>query len=358
VLVSNGGPAPTYEIQYFADSPSTVNGDLGVAGNENVYGKLTVMDKLGVGTSTPSAKLDVNMPATLNGTDILASFLRTRSSTGGSGIVRIGANSTADLEINSGYSSAGLRYGSYFDFNMVNNNTGGQYGGINFVTNAVARLSIKANGNVGIGTATPGAKLDVRVSEPLGQGAGNYLPLTRINGNGAANNIYINDYMLRESGGSDWLSASYIRGISVDASFLEPSTLRSWIKQKPFDEKIEFGSSGKTLMSIGKDNTTQEARVTVDGTFHAREVTVDLNTSLADYVFSPSYTLMPLHKVEEYVKANSHLPEIPSAAEVKENGLSMGEMQNKLLQKIEELTLYMIEQQKQINDLKAQLQGK
>jgi len=64
---------------------------------------------------------------------------------------------------------------------------------------------------------------------------------------------------------------------------------------------------------------------------------------------------MPLHEVEQYVKENSHLPEIPSETEVKQNGLNMGEMQNKLLQKVEELTLYIIEQQKQINQLKQEL---
>jgi hypothetical protein len=64
---------------------------------------------------------------------------------------------------------------------------------------------------------------------------------------------------------------------------------------------------------------------------------------------------MPLNRVEEYVNANNHLPEMPSASEVSKNGLSMGEMQNKLLQKVEELTLYVIEQQKEINQLKTQL---
>jgi hypothetical protein len=58
--------------------------------------------------------------------------------------------------------------------------------------------------------------------------------------------------------------------------------------------------------------------------------------------------------VEQFIKANNHLPEIPTEAEVKQNGVGLGEMNAKLLQKIEELTLYMIEQQKQINELKAQ----
>jgi hypothetical protein len=67
---------------------------------------------------------------------------------------------------------------------------------------------------------------------------------------------------------------------------------------------------------------------------------------------------MPLYEVETFVKTNQHLPEIPSAMNVKDNGLHLGEMQNKLLQKIEELTLYVIEQQKQIDALKARLDEK
>jgi len=67
------------------------------------------------------------------------------------------------------------------------------------------------------------------------------------------------------------------------------------------------------------------------------------------------YKLMPLHEVEQFVKINSHLPEIPSATEITKNGLSMGEMQNKLLQKVEELTLYMISQQKTIDQQQAQI---
>jgi hypothetical protein len=85
----------------------------------------------------------------------------------------------------------------------------------------------------------------------------------------------------------------------------------------------------------------------VNGTIHTKEVKVDL-TGWSDFVFAPTYQLRPLSEVEKYVKTNSHLPEIPSAAEVTQNGLSLGEMQNKLLQKVEELTLYAIEQDKKI----------
>jgi len=106
---------------------------------------------------------------------------------------------------------------------------------------------------------------------------------------------------------------------------------------------------------IGIGTSNPDSLLTVNGAIHAKDVVVDLNVPVADYVFSKNYVLMPLHKVEQYVKDNSHLPNIPSAEEVKQKGLNMGEMQNKLLQKVEELTLYVIEQQKKIEAQSAQI---
>ena len=73
----------------------------------------------------------------------------------------------------------------------------------------------------------------------------------------------------------------------------------------------------------------------------------------SDYVFDDDYRLMPLGEVESYINNNHHLPEVPSAAEVEENGVDMGEMNKILLQKVEELTLYVIDLQKQIDDMKS-----
>jgi hypothetical protein len=100
--------------------------------------------------------------------------------------------------------------------------------------------------------------------------------------------------------------------------------------------------------NVGIGTANPDQKLTVKGKIHAEEVIIDLAVP-ADYVFKPNYKLMPLRLVEQFVKANSHLPEIPSASEITKNGLSMGEMQNKLLQKVEELTLYLIEQQKHID---------
>ena len=80
----------------------------------------------------------------------------------------------------------------------------------------------------------------------------------------------------------------------------------------------------------------------VNGTITTKEVVVT-NSGWADYVFAPGYAMAPLNEVASYIKSNHHLPGIPSAAEVAEKGVGLGEMQLKLLAKIEELTLLMIE---------------
>ena len=85
----------------------------------------------------------------------------------------------------------------------------------------------------------------------------------------------------------------------------------------------------------------------------AEEVEVTIN-GWADYVFQNDYTLKPLHEVEQFIKENKHLPEVPSEKEVKENGNNLGKMDAVLLQKIEELTLYLIEQNKSIEQLKKE----
>jgi hypothetical protein len=77
-----------------------------------------------------------------------------------------------------------------------------------------------------------------------------------------------------------------------------------------------------------------------------------MNNYWYDHVFHSDYQLRSLPELEQYIKQNNHLPEIPSAEEVQENGLDLGDMQGKLLQKVEELTLYILDLQKQINELK------
>ncbi len=97
-------------------------------------------------------------------------------------------------------------------------------------------------------------------------------------------------------------------------------------------------------------NTTYTLAVEGIGVFQAVAVT-DVN-EWADFVFKPEYKLLDLKKVEAFIAQNGHLPDVPSEKEVRANGYNVNEMDAKLLQKVEELTLYIIDLQKQVDALK------
>ncbi|UOB17887.1 tail fiber protein [Abyssalbus ytuae] len=101
--------------------------------------------------------------------------------------------------------------------------------------------------------------------------------------------------------------------------------------------------------NVGIGTITPDSKLTVAGNIHSQEVKVTVNAG-ADFVFDKDYTLPTLEKVQEFIQQNGHLPEIPSAADMEQNGIHLSEMNIKLLQKIEELTLYTIEQEKKIRN--------
>ena len=102
--------------------------------------------------------------------------------------------------------------------------------------------------------------------------------------------------------------------------------------------------------NVGIGTNTPDEKLTVNGNIHSKEVHVDLN-NWPDYVFTKEYDLLTQQELAEYIKKNGHLPNIPSAKEVDENGISLGVMNAKLLEKIEELTLYMLQNEKRIEKL-------
>ncbi len=85
------------------------------------------------------------------------------------------------------------------------------------------------------------------------------------------------------------------------------------------------------------------------------ELKVQLRASWPDYVFSPNYRLNDLYELEKFIQSNNHLPNIPAAAEIEKNGLETGEMQRLMMEKIEELTLYIIDLKKELDSLKKQI---
>ncbi len=153
------------------------------------------------------------------------------------------------------------------------------------------------------------------------------------------------------------------------------SSAFAWLEYYDINSRmgyIGFGSSGNSNLYIqneaggnvivpnghvGIGTLHPDAELSVKGSIHTNEVKVDLNGAVApDYVFDDNYDLRTLEETEKYIHANSHLPEIPSASEMEENGLNLKEMNLMLLKKVEELTLYMIEMNKDMKSHNDEIQ--
>ncbi len=109
---------------------------------------------------------------------------------------------------------------------------------------------------------------------------------------------------------------------------------------------------------VGIGTSSPDTRLTVKGTVHAEEVKVDLNVPAPDFVFESNYRILPLEELKKFIDANKHLPEVPSAKEMEQNGVKLGEMNMILLKKVEELTLYVIELKKENSQLRKEVLDK
>jgi len=106
--------------------------------------------------------------------------------------------------------------------------------------------------------------------------------------------------------------------------------------------------------NVGIGVAAPSSKLEVNGTIKAKQIIVTAS-GWADYVFSQDYKLKSLSEVEQFIKYNQHLPNVPSEEEIEKNGLTVGDMQKMQMEKIEELTLYLIQQDKKINDLEARI---
>jgi len=111
--------------------------------------------------------------------------------------------------------------------------------------------------------------------------------------------------------------------------------------------KMVFNPTGG---NVGNGVVNPQNTLDVNGTIHAKEIKVDL-IGWSDFVFNDNYKLRELEELEDFIMENKHLPDIPSEEEVLKSGVQLGEMNALLLQKIEELTLYIIEQDKKTEKL-------
>jgi len=183
---------------------------------------------------------------------------------------------------------------------------------------------VSSIGNIGVGTTSPSDKLSV---------SGGAITLDA-------------DQPLR--GGGRWL-------ISGNSTQVTVGTVNPGINLR-FDagaasRMFVNGTSG----NVGIGTSVPDYPLTVNGSIHAKEVRVDLSVPGPDYVFANDYKLPSLEEIKIYIDENKHLPEVPSAAAMEKNGVQLGEMNMLLLKKIEELTLYMLKQQQQIDDQKKEI---
>ncbi len=111
---------------------------------------------------------------------------------------------------------------------------------------------------------------------------------------------------------------------------------------------VQYSSNG----FVGIGTATPKEKLSVNGKIRAKEIKVE-TANWPDYVFAEGYKVGTLEELESYIKANKHLPDMPSAKEVETKGVELGEMNKLLLKKVEELTLYLIEQNKRIENYQA-----
>ena len=149
-------------------------------------------------------------------------------------------------------------------------------------------------------------------------------------------------------------------GTNPNIGFYQNGTYYGYISQS--GSTLSLGvNNGKlhldgTQVAIGGLVTTAtDYKLAVTGKIICEELRVELQDDWPDYVFAPDYKLKPLSEVKKQIEEHHHLSNIPSADQVAKEGIQVGEMQRKLLEKIEELTLYLIAQQEQIDELKKQV---
>ncbi|KAA1239620.1 hypothetical protein [Aquimarina sp. RZ0] len=254
------------------------------------------------------------------------------------GNVGIGTtNPSQDLEIYSSSPVIRLRnsadgtssYG-WLEFNDVNSRMGYVgFGSTNtnhlyIMNEAGGDISIP-KGNVGIGTTNPSQDLEIYSSSPV----------IRLRNTADGTSSY------------GWLEFNDVNSRMGYVGFGSTSTNHLYIMNEAGGDI----SMPKGNVGIGTTNPNGW-KLAVNGKIRAKEIKVE--TGWSDFVFYDNYKLPTLKEVENHIQENGHLKDIPSAEEVEENGILLGEMDSKLLQKIEELTLYTIQQEKKIQKLEKE----
>ncbi len=236
----------------------------------------------------------------------------------------------------------------------------GSRGANNFslISNNVDRLTIlNSNGFIGIGAPAPQMNLEVvgNSSTSVGQITRN-TSATGYSTFRLYNNLNSNVRALE----MDYSGSTYAGSLVTGGPTGESASI-STTGAFP----LVFGTSNTARMIITSGgnigigtNDPKSYKLAVAGNMVTEDMVIKLQANWPDYVFEPQYKLSSLPQLEKFIYANKHLPNVPTAKEVRENGYSVGELDVTLLKKVEELTLYIIEQQKQIDALRLLIEKK
>lgn len=342
----------------FAQSLFTPGGTIGASTNSSV----------GIGTSTPAATLDV-----------LGGVVFGTTTSGGNVMIRSYSDGRPwsirdDLGVDRLRFSRGWSDQVFWD--ILKTPASDAVAGQIWYTNGAERMRITSNGNIGIGSSVPAEKLHIvgtirsdwdnatsripqlqlrrlslgvydgtSFSVDVGMGMG------QVNLNGGARlNSAGNGYNYEGTRGASRITLGD-GTISLFTSNTTSGTSQSavtWSNNN--DAALMIDSIG----NVGVGTTSPTQKLSVNGTVRAKEVVVE-TAGWSDYVLAKDYLLTSLSEVEEHIQKEGRLPGVPSAQEVAEKGVGLGEMQAKLLAKVEELTLYAIEQQKELKQQKAEI---
>ena len=348
---------------------------------------------VGIGTSTPAAKLSIqgtsDIPQLIvKGYSSQTALLQDSQDAAGSSVFSIGANGYIrngiytyyPVEFNAKRGGIYVRYGTSIAaanapenqevgrgmFGREDGSEVGMYnysGDVGFYSIGVTspKLFIKGStGNVGIGSTTPYGKLSLVVPivnnsvANLGLFGFSNSPDNRSialqqigNASSAHQYIFLNGGLGSSSVvGTPTLTSAYAPsfGLESNDANLNILTGSSGTNITPV-RAMSFTSNG----NVGIGTINPQARLAVNGDIYAKKLRVT-QSGWPDYVFEKDYQLQPLRELEIYIRANKHLPGVVQAKDVNTNGVDIGENQATLLKKIEELTLYIIEQNKRLDN--------
>ena len=308
--------------------------------------------RVGVGTRNPAAKFDIAGTGTYDLTGSYTDF-------------RLGS---ATYNLKFGIANAG---GGAGDGYIASSNR--LYLGTSNTFARTQTMSINSNGTVGVGTFTPAAKFhvvgDAAVTTPVVQVTNSFVGSSDVRGISVTSKSSDGwGYGVEATGG--FIGGSFTAdagaytgaGYGILASASGSAGTRYGVYASASGGTDNWGGyfPTKTYASELRVGGTQGATgfvAAINGKLMATEVRVQPTASWPDYVFSKDHILMSLEELEAKINADKHLPGIPAANEMKETGIMLGEMQTKTMEKIEELTLYIIELGKQNKELRKEVES-